>query len=311
MPPIHLGVSISAGNATWPEISEAALAAESFGFDSLWSPDHFLTSAAAPTGDYLEAWQILGALAALTSRAKIGTLVTPVEFRNPGVLAKMAATVDHVSNGRVILGLGAGWYEQEYAQFGLSYGPPAERVKRLAETVQICRSLFDRPRTTFEGTYYRLHAARAEPKPLQPRLPILVGGDGDTTIRIAGRYADWWNGFGAADEIARKIALLRGAAEKAGRRADEVTPSVTFRPAIVRDRAEEIDEQLRVTSERHHLAKPDAQYLLAGDARAVADRLVAYIRLGVRAFVVQTRAPFDLVSLERLAREVRPLVEAG
>jgi len=162
---IHLGVSLSAGNATWSELQEGALLAESLGYDSIWSPDHFLTSAAAPEGPYLEAWQILPAWAALTRRVRLGPLVTPIDFRNPAILAKMAATLDHISAGRVMLGLGAGWYEQEYRRFGVHYGRPAERLGRLAETAQICRSLFEKKRTTFEGRYYRITDALAEPTP--------------------------------------------------------------------------------------------------------------------------------------------------
>ena len=309
MTKIHFGVSLSAANATWDELREAALLAEALGFDSIWSPDHFLTSATAPDGPYLEAWQILPAWAALTRRVTLGPLVTPVEFRNPAVLAKMAATLDQVSGGRVVLGLGAGWYEQEYAQFGLRFGPPSVRLGQLAETAQICRWLFERQRTTLRGQHYRMTNALAEPKPRQTRLPILIGADGDRAIGLAGRYADWWNGFGTPDDVVRKLGLLRGGAEKAGRDPASIIPSVTFRPVIVRDRREDLDVALREVAVRHRHAKPDTQWMIAGSASGVASRFREYMGIGVRTFIVQLRVPFDRESMQRLTREVRPLLE--
>jgi len=308
---IHLGVSLSAGNATWSELRDGALLAESLGYDSVWSPDHFLTSAAAPDGPYLEAWQILPAWAALTRRVRLGPLVTPIDFRHPAILAKMAATLDHISDGRALLGLGAGWYEQEYTQFGLHYGPPAERLGRLAETARICRALFEQKRTTFRGRYYELRNALAEPKPLQqPRLPILIGADGDHALSVAGRHADWWNGFGTPDDVRRKLGLIRSAAEKAGRSFAEITPSVTFRPVVVRDRPADIDAELQRVAQRHRLPKPDTQWMVAGSAREVASRLRDYVALGVRAFIIQLRVPFDRESMERIVREVKPQLES-
>ena len=310
MTPVHLGVSLSAGNATWAELRDGALLAESLGYDSLWSPDHFLTSANAPDGAYLEAWQILAAWATITTRIRLGPLVTPIDFRHPAILAKMAATLDHISRGRVILGLGAGWYEQEYAQFGLRYGAPRERLERLAETAQICRSLFDTPRTTLRGQHYRLTNARAEPKPAQPHLPILIGADGNRALGVAGRSADWWNGFGTPEEVKRKLSLLREAAKAAGRDPGSITPSVTFRPVVVRDRREAIDATLDAVAARHRLARPDVQWMIAGTADEVAARLREYVGVGVTAFVIQLRVPFDRESLERVARDVRPRLEA-
>ena len=310
MSAIHLGLSLSAGNATWEELRDAALLAESLGYDSIWSPDHFLTSANAPDGPYLEAWQILPAWAAITRRVRLGPLVTPIDFRHPAILAKMAATLDHLSNGRVILGLGAGWYEQEYTQFGLHYGPPGERLGRLAETALICRGLFDDKRTTLRAKYYRITNALAEPKPAQSHLPILIGADGDRALAVAGRHADWWNGFGTPDDVRRKLTLLRDAAAAAGRGRDAITPSVTFRPVVVRDRAAEVDAVLRAVAERHRLAKPDTQWMVAGTTSDVAARLRAYVALGIRTFIFQLRVPFDTESMERIAHEVRPALEA-
>ncbi len=308
MSALHFGVSLSQGNATWQELRDGAALCESLGYDSIWSPDHFLTGGDGD-GPYLEAWQVLAAWGALTSRVRLGPLVTPIDFRHPAVLAKMAATLDHSSGGRVILGLGAGWYEREYAQFGLRFGPPRERLERLAETARICRALFEEKRVTLPGKHYRLTSARAEPKLVQRHLPILIAADGDHALRVVGRHADWWNAFGSPEEIARKYAIVRAAAQQAGRDSDTIVPSVTFRPLVVRDSRAEIDEQLRLTAERHRLAEPDARWMLAGGPAEMAARLDEYVRVGVSTFIVQQRVPWDRRSLERLIREVRPLVQ--
>ena len=308
MTPIHLGVSLSQGNATWDEVREGARLCESLGYDSIWSPDHFLTSGDG-AGPYLEAWQVMAAWAGLTSRVRLGPLVTPIDFRHPAVLAKMAATLDHVSGGRAILGLGAGWYEQEYRHFGLPFGPPGERLRRLAETAMICRALFDQKSTTFQGHYYQLKNARAEPKPLQRRLPILIGAGGEHALRVVARHADWWNAFGAPDVFGAKLDALGREMKAAGRAPDEIVPSLTIRPLIVRDTRAEIDDQVRLVAERHRLAQPDTDYMVAGSVDEVATRLREYVRMGVRTFIVQQRVPWDRESLRRLSGEVRRLLD--
>ncbi|HSI93657.1 MAG TPA: TIGR03560 family F420-dependent LLM class oxidoreductase [Jiangellaceae bacterium] len=164
--------------------------ADSEGFDSVWNMDHFATIGGDPTGDIFDAWALLGAMAVTTTRVRIGCMVTGNTYRHPGVLAKMAVTVDHLSGGRLEFGLGGAWAEIEHTMLGLEFGAVGERLDRLEEACQIIRSLWTQPRTTFEGRHYHLADAIAEPKPVQrPYPPIWIGGAGrKRTLRITAQY---------------------------------------------------------------------------------------------------------------------------
>ncbi len=226
-PSFHLGVQLATSTVSWPEIRDAARRVEELGYDSLWVPDHLLgreTGAAR-----LEAWQVLAAIAAATRRIRIGPLVSPVTFRHPAVLAKMAATLDHVSHGRLTLGLGAAGLAAEHATFGIPFGPRSERVQRLDEACVILRSLFDYPRTTFIGRHFQVRDATAEPKPIQSHLPILIGGGAPSVVGIAARRADMWNMIATPDAFAGgrgpTRATRRTRSRALGDRGDCVVPS--------------------------------------------------------------------------------------
>ena len=175
------------------------------GWDSLWLDDHLLSD----EGDW-ERPQARGlggarsAVASLTSRVRLGLLVSSTTFRNPGLIAKLATTLDHVSGGRSVLGLGGGWFEREHDAFGIDFGSGfGERLDRLDEATMLIRRLLDGERVTHEGRFYEMHDALCEPRPVQARLPILIGGSGPTkTLRTTARYADLWNGYGEPDRIA-------------------------------------------------------------------------------------------------------------
>jgi F420-dependent oxidoreductase-like protein len=179
---------ISEYRAVWRTADDA-------GFDSVWNMDHFATIGGDPTGDIFDAWALLGAMAEMTSRVRIGCMVTGNTYRHPGVLAKMAVTVDHLSGGRLEFGLGGAWAENEHTMLGIEFGTVGDRLDRLEEACHIIRSLWTQPRTSFEGAHYHLVDAIAEPKPVQrPYPPIWIGGRGrKRTLRITARYADVWN----------------------------------------------------------------------------------------------------------------------
>ena len=192
----------------------------------------------------MEGWTLLAALAASTSRIRLGALVTGVTYRHPSILATQAATVDNVSKGRLEFGIGAAWFEQEHRELGLSFPPVRERIDRLEEAVQVIRALWTGEAVSFEGRYYRLDDATYRPKPIQvPHPPIWIGASGERrTIPLAGRHADVWHAFGNVDSLKRKAAILDRAAEGAGR-----DPS-----SIVRSTALSISEPLdevRATAE--------------------------------------------------------------
>ncbi len=302
---LHLGIQLSSASGTWDEIRETALLVDELGYDSLWVSDH-LRGSGDPQTSQLESWQLIGALGALTSRAKVGVLVSAVQFRHPAVLAKMAATLDHVTGGRAILGLGAGWLESEHEPYGIPFGTKRERGRRLAEAAALARSLFDEPRATLAGRYYTITDALAEPKPLQRRLPICIGGTGDRTVLPAvARHADLWNAHGAPDYLARKIVLLREHCAAARRDPARIAVSAAVRPLIVRDTPAEIDARYDAIVARGRARGRDDRFAVTGDADTVAKRLAEFWRVGVTGVIAQMQAPYDRQSIERLIGEVK------
>lgn len=254
---MRVGLKLSQ-NAPIEEYRTVWRIADEAGFDSLWNMDHLATIAGDDSGDIFEAWTLLAAMAETTSRVRIGCAVTGNTYRNPGVLAKMAATVDHLSGGRLEFGIGAGWAENEHTMLGLEFGTVGERMDRLEEACQIVRSLWTEPRTTFEGEYYRLTDAVAEPKPVQrPHPPIWIGGRGRRrTLRIAAKYADVWNAPGhPEDDVAELSGVLDAHCAEVGRDPASIRRTVQVRPhetddlpGVVEDYAKTgIDEVLLIT----------------------------------------------------------------
>jgi F420-dependent oxidoreductase-like protein len=211
---------------SWDEIYELTAHCEQTGWDGVYFADHFMPNGpgAAPLdGDTLECWSVIAALAAAVPRMRIAPLVTSVTYRHPAVLAKIAAAVDHISDGRLTLGVGAGWQENEHAAYGIALGTVRERMDRFEEAVQILRLLLGQPRTTFEGRYFRLQDAPSQPAPVQDRLPLLVGGGGEQrTLRVAARYADHWNSWTTPEVLAHKISVLHAHCQQAGRDPGEI-----------------------------------------------------------------------------------------
>src|SRR5487761_164373 len=210
----------------WEEIHELVAHCERTGWDGAYFADHFMPNGPGPEpldGDTLECWSVLAALAALVPRMRIAPLVTSVTYRHPAVLANIAAAVDHVSGGRLTLGVGAGWQLNEHVAYGIPLGTVRERMDRFEEAVQVLRSLLDQPRTTFAGQYYRLQDAPNQPPPVQDRLPLLIGGAGERrTLRIAAQYADQWNCWSTPELLAHKISVLRQHCEQVGRDPGEI-----------------------------------------------------------------------------------------
>ena len=184
-------------------------------FDSFWIPDHFQYGAVP----VLECWVTLGALAATTTHLQLGALVSGIPYRNPALLAKMGTTLDVISHGRAIIGIGAAWHQEEFASYGFAFETTADRGRRLEEAAQIIRSMLSQPRTTIAGRYYTVSEAVNEPQPLQqPHPPLMIGGSGEhVTLRLVARYADMCNVFGTPEEVRRLFAVLRRHCDDVGR----------------------------------------------------------------------------------------------
>jgi F420-dependent oxidoreductase-like protein len=209
----------------WESILAVAQHAEATGWDGVWLADHFMPNGDDVSAPMHECWTGLAALGAAVPRVRVGALVSGNTYRHPAVLAKIAATVDHVSGGRVVLGLGAGWQQNEHDAYGIEFPSTRERLARLEEACRIVTALRDEERVTFHGDYYDLRDAPLEPKPVG-RLPLLVGGSGERVLmRIAAQYADEWNCWGTPDVLHHKVAVLQQRCADVGRDPDAIQRS--------------------------------------------------------------------------------------
>jgi F420-dependent oxidoreductase-like protein len=267
-------------------VAGLATAAEEAGFDSVWVMDHFfqLPPLGGPDQPMLEAYTLLGALAARTRRVQLGTLVTGVTYRNPGVLAKIVTTLDIVSRGRAILGIGGAWYDAEHEGLGIDYPSDRVRLDMLEEAVQVCRAMFTGDDVSFTGAHYRLDHARNLPRPVQAGGPkIMIGGGGEKrTLRLVARYADQCNVTGDVPTLARKIGVLRRHCAEVGRDAAEV--SVTWMTPLIlttsSQNTAEVREMLAAAGSAEEIAgftvgQPhEIPGLVAGHIEAGADEVI-------------------------------------
>jgi F420-dependent oxidoreductase-like protein len=239
---VHFGSygTVDDGPAAFDRLCAAAQAAEAAGFDAISVPDHVHQNrvGGGPDSPMFEAYTLLGALAVRTSSARLLALVSPVTMRSPSLLAKAVTTVDVLSRGRAVLGLGAGWDVAEAQAYGIAFPSTGERMDRLDEALAICRAMFSQPQASVSGAYYRISDARNSPRPVSGRIPILVGGGGERrTLDLVARYADACNVGGDAATVARKLGILAQHCERVGRDPAEITRTV-FAAAIPDDLAE-------------------------------------------------------------------------
>src|SRR5439155_15861581 len=220
-PHLRFGIQTSNQDVAWDDLLAIWKEAETLGFDSGWVYDHFMPIFGNQDGPCLEGWTLLAAVAAATSRMQVGILVTGNTYRNPALLAKMATTVDHVSHGRVVLGIGAGWFERDHTAYGFTFGTPRERARRLAEALEVVTRLWSEDHPSLAGKYYRLDKAPFAPKNVQrPHPPIVIGGQGKQWIvPLVARYADGWNAVAGvdADGIRERRRIIEDECRKIGR----------------------------------------------------------------------------------------------
>ena len=299
------GLQLHPQYTTWDEMRDAALLAEQAGWDVLLTWDHFVPLMGDVTGPNLEGWQILAAFAAITKKAQIGMLVTGNTYRHPAVLANMAATLDSISNGRAVLGIGAAWNEHEHKMYGIDFDTAPIRLAKLREATRIIRGLLDKGTVTYEGKYYQLTNATLGTRPIQKRLPILVGGGGEqVTLKITARYADWWHGFGTADIIKHKLDVLKKHCEDVGRDYNEIEPTAGG-GILVRDDLNMVDKRLREVAIRNKVEAPNRP-AVAGKPEDIAKLLLGYHKLGVKGFLFGMSPPYDRETIERVMTEVKP-----
>ncbi|MFT5013311.1 MAG: F420-dependent oxidoreductase-like protein [Patiriisocius sp.] len=268
----------------WPQPTQSfesvkALAqyVEQSNWDGLWLADHFMPNAENTSSPWPEAWTTLAALAAVIPRLRLGTLVTGNTYRHPAVLAKMAATVDQISGGRVVLGLGSGWQENEHEKYGIPFHTVNNRLARLEEACQVIKALFNSSHANFSGEFYQLKDAPLEPKPIQSPLPLLIGGGGEkVTLRITAQYADEWNVWGTPATLKHKMAILDAHCEKLGR-----DPAEIHRTAVA---------LLILTDDNKLAAKMNASEekpaRIAGSVAQLQDIVAEYQAVGVNELII-------------------------
>jgi F420-dependent oxidoreductase-like protein len=299
--PVRIGAAFWVQRTDWPSLREAAIAAEDAGADDLWIDDHLLSDEGDAEAPKLEGWTTLAALAAVTTRARLGLLVAANTFRNPGLTAKLATTLDLVSAGRAILGIGSGWFEEEHQAFGIDFGSGfGERLDRLAESVAIIRRLLDGERFSHDGRFYRLRDALAAPRPIQPHLPILVGGSGpQKTLRIVARHADLWSAYGTPSSLAASDAILRERCAEVGRDEAEIERTVNLN-VVVRSRRADAERAWAGYAAAHRPREGERRLLVGGPVEAVVSALAEYAAIGVRHPILIFRSPWDLETIRSL-----------
>jgi F420-dependent oxidoreductase-like protein len=314
---VKIGVLLWPQTDSWPTLRDAAVRADRAGADSLWTWDHLNAIVGPWEQPILEGWTTLAALAALTERATLGLMVGANTFRNPGLTAKLATTLDHVSGGRAVLGIGGAWFEREHDAFGFheTWGSGfGERLDRLDESVMLLRRLLDGERIAeHEGRFYRMRDALCEPRPVQAHLPILIGGSGPKkTLRTTARYADAWNTSGSLEEVRERLETLDGHCATVGRERSAIELTISF-PIVIRDTAAAAEAAAaeRLATNGVESAGPGPH--LAGPPEAIADAIAPYRDLGFETVIVRLPAPFDRETIERMPEvwsrlEVAPAV---
>ena len=302
--PTRFGVTLPQIKRTWPEARTAAQAFDAMGYDSLWVCDH-LYGVPAPQLPILEAWTELAAVAAVTDRAKLGTLVTPPFFRHPSVLANQIATIDQIAPGRVIAGLGAGWFPPEFEQNGLPFPDTRERLRALEEMVEIMKRMWTEETATFEGRHFSVHQARCEPKPA--RCPeVLIGGGGErVTMAIAARHADTWNNMAVAQgQLGQKVEALRKRCDELGRDFEAIEKSQQC--VVVLGETEDGAKAALEKAKKiygGHMGGALEEHGIWGTPARVIDCIERHRALGVSFFVIEffgrdTREPAQLFAEE-------------
>lgn len=311
---LKLGALLWNQYTDWPPFLEAGVRADRLGFDSLWTWDHLYPIVGSDHGPIFEGYLTLAAWAQATERISVGLMVGANPFRNPAVVAKMATTLDHISNGRAYLGIGSAWNETEHRAFGLEFGAsPGERLRWLREALPVMRGMLHGEYPSAAGPHYRMENVRNDPLPVQRHLPLLVGGGGEkVTLRLVARYADANNVGGGFESVKRKEAILRQHCEEVGRDQSEIERTTNIGPVIIRDTREEAVRELEHIYERNGRARTwsgrpaSAQPL--GPSETIAEIVAPYLDLGYRHLVFGFPSPYDEETMTRLVQEVRPIL---
>ncbi len=313
---LKLGILLWSQAATWPEMLDAAKRVDRLGYAHLWTWDHLYAIFGDPYQPIVEGWTALAAWAMATERTRLGLLVGANTFRNPGLVAKTAATLDQISGGRAILGIGGAWMDLEHQAHGIDFGTGfGQRLDWLEESVDAMEAvLAGKSVTSAPGGRYAFNDLRHAPAPIQHRLPIMIGGSGEKkTLRTVARHADLWNAMGPVDLMAHKVDVLREHCAAVGRDISEIEFTLGVKVTI-RDTKAEAERVWREAMAHNRTPLSDLEdddTFWNGSPEELADRLRPYVELGFRTVISEQPAPYDVETLERFIGEVKPLVDAG
>jgi alkanesulfonate monooxygenase SsuD/methylene tetrahydromethanopterin reductase-like flavin-dependent oxidoreductase (luciferase family) len=311
MTTIKLGALCWNQYTTWPALLEAGVRADRLGYDSLWTWDHVYPIVGDSHGPNFEGWLTLAAWAQATEHATVGLMVGANTFRNPALVAKMATTLDHISGGRAILGIGGAWFEEEHEDFGIEFGSGfPERLRWLGEALPIMRGMLDATEPTATGPRYTSRNTRNLPGPVQRHLPICIGGGGEqVTLKLVAKYADMNNVGGGLETVRRKEAILLEHCAAVGRDPAEIERTTGVGTVFIRDDRAEAERLFHAAFERNRVARHWEDQPV-GTPEDVVEMLAPYVELGYRHLIAGVPADYDEESMTRFVTEVKPKLEA-
>jgi alkanesulfonate monooxygenase SsuD/methylene tetrahydromethanopterin reductase-like flavin-dependent oxidoreductase (luciferase family) len=308
MTDVKIGALLWAQYTDWPALQRAAARCDELGFDSLWTWDHLYPIVGDWRGPIFEGYMTLAGFADVTQRATLGLMVGANTFRNPALVVKEATTLDHMSQGRAVLGIGGAWFQREHNAYGIEFGRSAgERLDWLDEAVELMRGMLDDGQANARGQRYSATGVRNDPPPLH-RLPIMIGGSGERkTLKTVAKYADAWNTGGEVEEVRHKDAVLRRWCDEVGRDETEIERTMGAGSIVLRSSAQEAQRVAQEIGRRNGNWRGPGT---VGTPDEVVEELKPYLALGFRHIYFDIPAPFDDETLERIATEVKPALQA-
>ncbi len=309
-----LGILLWNQATDWPALESAAKRVDELGYEHLWAWDHLYAIFGDPYQPIFEGYATLAAWAKVTKRTRLGLLVGANTFRNPGLVTKLVTTLDHISDGRAIAGIGGAWFEQEHTEYGIEFGSGfGERLTWMDEAVGAMRQLLDGETvTSAPGGRYSFSNARVIPPPLQDRLPIMIGGSGEKkTLRTVAKYADMWNAMGSVEKLRHKDGVLLEHCNAVGRDPAQIERTVGCKP-IIRDTEAEAQRVWRAQMEHNRTPMVNVENddtFWVGTPDQLAEKMVERAEIGFGTFIGEMAAPYDDETIERWIGEVKPMVE--
>ena len=312
--PFTIGIAAWPQQVSWTQMMEVGELVDELGFEHLWTVDHWLAPHGEPDQPVFDGWSVLSGWATRTKRTRLSLFVGANTFRSPGHVAKLATTLDHQSDGRAMLALGAGWFEREHAAYGVDFGKsPGERIGWLDESLGIIRKLLDGESVTVTEGRYRVGDLRLLPLPLQEHMPIVIGGAGEKkTLRVVAAYADLWNTFGSPETLEHKIGVLADHCTTVGRDLADIELTVGAM-VVIRDSLAQSAHAHQDRLDANHITpdntiiNPEATWF--GNVDQIVTHIQRYRRLGVTSLIVEMPAPYDVETIRLLASEVLPRVQ--